>query len=213
MVRTAGMTACLPGYEHINRFMDREHGKTMAKILPGEFYVTQQPEVIVTVLGSCVSACIRDRKRGIAGMNHFMLPMQQHESELSPLSRSARYGSWAMEMLINELLKAGAQRVDLEVKIFGGGRVLNGMDMIDIGRRNVEFVESYLALEGLPIVAQDTGDIYPRKLQFFTETGKVRVRKLEMLRNQTVAEREVRYRHQIMQTADKGTVELFGGDS
>ncbi len=209
MVKRFGLRPCLPGFEKINRFHDKESGRIMVKLLPGEFYVCREPEVMVTVLGSCISACLMDLRNGIAGMNHFMLPGQKYE-ETDVLSRSARYGSWAMEVLLNEMLKAGAVRENIQAKIFGGGRVISSLEYIEIGRQNTEFVVHYLSLEHVPIIAQDTGDIFPRKLQFFSDSGRVRVRKLEMLRNDTVVEREQRYRRQLQQQQDTTSVELFG---
>ncbi len=197
----------LPGFEKLNRFHDRESGLVMIKLLPGEYYVTCQPEIITTVLGSCVSACVRDKRRGIAGMNHFMLPGTYSHDD--PLSQSARFGNWAMEVMLNTMFKAGAQREDLEFKIFGGARVIAHMEQTDIGRKNVEFMVDYARLEQFDILAQDTGNIYPRKIQFYTETGKVRVKRLEMLRNTTVLEREQRYQRQL-QIQDNDSVELFG---
>lgn len=201
----------LAGFEHINRYWDKGMHVNAAKILPGEFYVSLHGEMIVTVLGSCVSACIRDRVRGIGGMNHFMLPMQgEHSSEqwgTSAVSSASRYGNWAMEFLINEVLKAGGKRGDLEVKIFGGGAVLS--NMTDIGQRNVAFVKYYLAKEGLPIVAMDAGGIYPRKVLYFPDTGSVKVRKLTSTRNETIITRERAYIKDINTQPKDGDVELF----
>ena len=97
-----------------NVYYDRTFDCDAAKILPGEFYFTGKDMLIVTVLGSCVSACIRDRVSGVGGMNHFMLPDGGADSE-NPVSASMRYGTYAMEVLINELLKAGAKRENMEV--------------------------------------------------------------------------------------------------
>src|ERR1700693_3574707 len=102
-----------------NVYFDRTFDCDAAKILPGEYFFTHKDMMIVTVLGSCVSACIRDRVSGIGGMNHFMLPDGGGEND-SPVSASMRYGSYAMEVLINDVLKAGARRENLEAKVFGG---------------------------------------------------------------------------------------------
>lgn len=195
---------CLPGFEHINRYWDKAHQMFAAKILPGEFYVTTHAEVITTVLGSCVSACIRDKVFGIGGMNHFMLPM---DNRADALSASTRYGNHAMEQLINEILKHGGERRNLEVKIVGGGRIL--ASMTDIGQRNIRFVHQYLAAEGLAVAGEDVGDIYPRKVQYLPVSGKVRVKKLRSLHNNTIVEREEQYMHQIEARPVAGEVELF----
>jgi chemotaxis protein CheD len=201
----------IPGFEHINRYWDRNMHVNAAKILPGEFYVSLHGEMIVTVLGSCVSACIRDKVRGVGGMNHFMLPMQnEHSSEqwgTNSVSSASRYGNWAMEYLINEILKAGGKRQDLEVKVFGGGQVLS--NMTDIGQRNVAFVKYYLAKEGLTISAMDAGGMYPRKVLYFPDTGAVKVRKLKSTRNDTIISREKEYIKDINTQPKDGAVELF----
>ncbi|GAB6039403.1 chemoreceptor glutamine deamidase CheD [Endothiovibrio diazotrophicus] len=203
----------LKGFGHINRYWDPLHDVYTAKILPGEYYVTLHEEAVVTVLGSCVSACVRDRVFGIGGMNHFMLP----SSAVSPgasdawrssdLSDSTRYGNFAMEHLINDILKNGGRRENLEVKVFGGGRIL--AQMTDIGRRNIAFVHDYLHTEGLRLSAEDVGDIYPRKVYFFPTTGKVRVKKLRSLHNNTILARENAYLDALKQQPVEGEIELF----
>ena len=202
---------CLAGLEHISRFWDKRHNIFSAKILPGEFYVSMHGELISTVLGSCISACIRDVKMGIGGMNHFMLPMGCEEEHAGKyhLTSATRYGNFAMEMLINEILKAGGKRKNLEVKLFGGGRVLASMTKIDIGNKNINFVHEYLEEEGLSITCEDTGDIYPRKVLFFADTGKVRVKKLKNMHNDTIKKREEKYRKSIDEKPVQGDIELF----
>lgn len=200
----------LPGFEHMRRFWDPTHSCMTVKVLPGEYYVSTQEEMISTVLGSCVSACIRDADRRIGGMNHFMLPepMSGERNDWSAaVGRAARYGSDAMEQLINAVLKAGGRREALTVKIFGGGRVL--AQMTDVGRRNIAFVTRYLETEGLPLVASDVGDIYPRQLQFFPVSGRVRVRQLRSQRDAELAANEQRYLKRLANDPIKGEVELF----
>jgi len=205
------MPPCLSGLEHISRFWDKRHNIFAAKILPGEYYVSMHGELISTVLGSCISACIRDVKLGIGGMNHFMLPMgdeDEHAGKIH-LTSATRYGNFAMEMLINEILKAGGRRKSLEVKLFGGGRVLASMSTIDIGNKNINFVHEYLHEEGLRVAAEDTGDIYPRKVLFFADSGKVRVKKLQNIHNDTIKKREEKYRNSIDKKPVQGDIELF----
>lgn len=205
------MPKCLPGFENINRYWDEKHCIYAAKILPGEFYVTTHGELIATVLGSCVTACIRDPAIGVGGINHFMLPYynnnQNHNWEHTPVSLETRYGNIAMEKLINAIMKIGGKKKNLEIKLFGGGRVL---DMrTDIGERNIEFVKQYLIKENLKVVAEDVGGRHPRKLQYFPYTGRVRVRKLNNLHNNTLIERENNYLENLKQSNLKGKVELF----
>jgi chemotaxis protein CheD len=199
----------LPGFEHVRRFWDPTQGSMTAKVLPGEFYVSAQDEMIATVLGSCVSACIRDRRQQIGGMNHFMLPepMGERDSWSSTVGRAARYGNDAMEQLINAILKVGGRREDLEVKIFGGGRVLT--QMTDIGERNIAFVKRYIADERLDLVASDLGDIYPRQVQFFPRSGKVRVRQLRGHHATVLVDGERNYLKRLANDPIKGEVELF----
>ncbi len=192
-----------------NLYYDRSFDKQAAKILPGEYYVTASDMLVVTVLGSCVSACIRDTYSGIGGMNHFMLPDGGGDGG-SPFSSSARYGTFAMELLINQLLKLGAKRPFLEAKVFGGGKVLQGVHQAKVGERNSEFVESFLATEGIRITARDLLDIYPRKVYFFPQSGKVMVKKLRYAHNRTLAERESGYAEQLRSKKSGGDIELFG---
>jgi chemotaxis protein CheD len=160
---------------------------------------------LVTVLGSCVAACIRDPQFGIGGMNHFMLP----DGGDGVVSDSARYGAYAMELLINELVKLGARRNRLEAKVFGGGAVLRGFSVSHVGARNSAFVLDFLKTEGIPVLAQDLGDDCPRKIYFFPHTGKVRVKRLLGTHNNTILEREQEYRSRIEHQPVSGGIELF----
>lgn len=199
----------LPGFEHINRYWDKTRGKFAAKIHPGEFYVTKSGELISTVLGSCVAACIRHPAKGIGGMNHFMLPAT-HNSEFSnasDTSAATRYGNFAMEALINAILKLGAQKSLLEIKIFGGGKVL--AQMTNIGMQNVKFVHEYLSVEGLKAVAEDTGGIHPRKVIYDPVNGKVGLKKLKATHNNTIEARETQYQQELSSTNVQGEVDLF----
>ena len=211
MQSTQTLPRVLPGFEHINRYWDPVHHTYAAKLLPGEYYVTVVDEMIVTVLGSCVSACIRDPIRGIGGMNHFMLPTSQRDDEdrwqHGCLDAAARYGNYAMELLINTILKHGGNRAHLEVKIVGGGRILS--HMTDIGQRNIAFVRAYLRTEGLQVMAEDVGDIHPRKVYYLPSLGKVRMQKLRALHNDTILRREKAYMHSLAQQPVHGDVELF----
>jgi chemotaxis protein CheD len=189
-----------------NIYFDRTFDCDTAKILPGEYFFTGKDMAIVTVLGSCVSACIRDRVSGVGGMNHFMLPGGDVDS---PVSASMRYGTYAMEMLINGLLKAGAKRENLEAKVFGGGNVLSNFIAINVGERNAQFVRNYLKAENIRMVAEDLNDIHPRKVYFFPRTGKVLVKKLKQMNNNTIANREQDYARHLQTTTVAGAVELF----
>ncbi|MBC7860720.1 MAG: chemoreceptor glutamine deamidase CheD [Burkholderiaceae bacterium] len=190
-----------------NVYYDRTFDCDAAKILPGEYYFTGKDMLIVTVLGSCVSACIRDKVSGLGGMNHFMLPDGGDAN--SPVSASMRYGTNAMEILINDLLKAGAKRENLEAKVFGGGAVLRGFTAINVGERNAAFVMNYLRAEKMRVVAEDLNDIYPRKVYFFPRSGKVLVKKLMTAHNETLVARELDYASRLKVAPVGGEVELF----
>ena len=163
-----------------NLYFDSSFDIDAAKILPGEYYVTRRDMVLVTVLGSCVAACIRDRVSGIGGMNHFMLPDNNCDSG-DPTSISARYGNYAMEMMINQLLKMGARRENLEAKVFGGGGVFRRLVTADVGVRNAEFALNYLHVEGVAVVGQDLLESYARKVYFFPNSGRVLVKKIRTM--------------------------------
>ncbi|MCW8901569.1 MAG: chemoreceptor glutamine deamidase CheD [Gammaproteobacteria bacterium] len=201
----------LPGFKHINRYWDKTHDSYAAKILPGEYYVTMHDELIVTVLGSCVSACVRDKVFGIGGMNHFMLPADKGDgmSSFGAGGESTRYGNFAMEQMINDILKNGGHRKNLEIKVFGGGRVLKNMSTLDIGQKNIDFIMQYIKDEALNLTAEDLGDVYPRKVLYFPASGRVRVKKLRTIHNNTIIEREKNYCKAIEQKPISGEIELF----
>lgn len=189
-------------------YFDPRLGCRAFKLLPGEYHVTRDDIVLVTVLGSCVAACIRDCENGIGGMNHFMLPEKAGDAA-SPLAASARYGAYAMEMMINALLKSGARRDRLEAKVFGGASVLKSLSHSNVGERNARFVLDYLALEQIRVAAQDLLDTAPRKVAFFPRSGRVLVRKLQPQTASAVLRREQEYRRRITDTPVAGDVELF----
>jgi chemotaxis protein CheD len=193
-----------PGFERINRYYEVSTAQWIAQILPGDFYVTQNDEIISTVLGSCVSTCMRDARRGIGGMNHFMLPEDPAGREGS----SARYGVFAMEQLINAFLTRGARRETLEIKIVGGGRVISGMG--DVGRSNVEFVREFLEAEGMPIQVEDVGLAVARRVRYRVRTGQMRVLHLPVSQNTKIAARETELASRIREgVRRRPPVELF----
>lgn len=177
-------------FAHIRRMRDARFPYEIATILPGEFFVSREPMIVYTVLGSCISACIRDPAIGVGGMNHFMLPEPKDGSRDS-WGESTRYGSYAMESLINEILKRGGLKSRLEIKLFGAGKIYEGN--IDVGARNAEWVLAYLKTEGLAPVKTDLGDVFPRKIYYFTDSGRVLMKKIERIKNLTIVERETQY--------------------
>jgi chemotaxis protein CheD len=153
-------------------FYDAHFKNDAVKVLPGEFFVHDEDILIMTTLGSCIAACLWDRERRIGGMNHFMLPDGEGAAS------SGRYGSFAMELLINELIKRGASRSTMEAKVFGGGAVISGMSSLNVGERNTTFVLDYLRTERITVVSKDVLDIHPRKVCFLPASGKAMVKKL-----------------------------------
>jgi chemotaxis protein CheD len=213
-LRDRGATCAKPtvvaGFESIARSWDASISSWSAKILPGEFYITRSEEAITTVLGSCISACIRDPGVGVGGMNHFMLPedtTQGKSAWLDGAGLSTRYGSFAMESLINGLLKLGARRERLEVKLFGGGHVLKAA--MDVGDRNIRFAHQWLATEGYRVVAEDVGDVLPRRVIYIPATGKVRVKHLRPVDSKEIAQREQQYLKVVAAKPVENDIELF----
>lgn len=211
MLKKSQAPAALPGFEHINRFWDYKSQSFAAKIMPGEYYVTRHDEIIATVLGSCVSACVWDNANKVGAMNHFMLPLNNGESwshQQQVDSLATRYGNFAMEHMINDVLKFGGSKKNLQFKVFGGSRVINNLG--EIGESNIEFVLDYLKLEGFRLEAQDVGGINPRKVVFFPLSGKVRVKRIKDLHNDTIIRRETDYLQHIEGTeAVDGEIEMF----
>ena len=190
-----------------SKYLDRNFNRQAMKILPGEFYATAEDEVIVTVLGSCVAACIMDPITMVGGMNHFMLPVKPGERD-QDVFYAARYGAAAMEYLINNLLHLGARRDRLVAKAFGGGRVMRGITT-DVGAQNIDFVREFLRNEDIPIWSEDMGGPFPRKVYFFPHTGQVLVKRMEATHNDTVINRELTYIQEITGKPIDGDVELF----
>ncbi|SPP65121.1 chemoreceptor glutamine deamidase CheD [Nitrospira lenta] len=189
-------------FSHVRRVTDSRFPHEIASILPGEFFVSREPMVVYTVLGSCISACIRDPIAGVGGMNHFMLPAPKaHHSGDAWGGESTRYGSFAMEQLINGILQRGGIKTRLEVKLFGAGKIYEGN--IDVGARNTEWVLNYLKAEGLNLAKSDLGDVYPRKVYYFTDSGRVLMKKIEKIKNRTIYDREVAYQHKVEEAQEQ----------
>ena len=186
-------------------FFFEAHFKADAvKVLPGEYFVHHEDILIMTTLGSCIAACLWDRERRIGGMNHFMLP------EGTGGADSGRYGSYAMELLINELMKKGASRLTLEAKVFGGGAVISGMNSINVGERNTEFVLDYLKTERIPVVSKDVMDVYPRKVCFFPASGKAMVKRLAPTNTDAlVAQDRAAAQRAVPASTGGGSIDLF----
>jgi chemotaxis protein CheD len=197
----------LPGFESVKRYRDRRGKCITARVLPGEFYVSKSDEMITTVLGSCVSACIRDPESGVGGINHFMLPGNDALVTAQCKSTATRYGDFAMEYLINEIFRYGGERKRLEIKLFGGGKIL--ASMTEIGERNIAFVRQYLHSETLAIHAEDVGGLCPRKVNYYPKTGRVMVKKMCHSQSIKYINREQEYMHSFEQKPVAGKRNLF----
>jgi chemotaxis protein CheD len=165
-------------------YYDAHFRNEAVKVLPGEHFVYDEDLLIMTTLGSCIAACLWDRDKRIGGMNHFLLP------DSGGTSDSGRYGSFAMDLLIGELVKRGATRGSMEAKVFGGGSVVSGMNSIQVGERNTQFVLDYLRCERIPVVSKDVLDIYPRKVCFLPASGKAMVKRLASANTEALAAQE-----------------------
>ncbi len=183
-------------------YADHHFQYDAVKVLPGEYFVSSEDVLIMTVLGSCIAACVWDGKARVGGMNHFMLP----EGE----DGSGRYGSYAMELLLNEMIKMGARRETMQAKVFGGGAVMAGFTTMNVGERNTKFVLDYLATERIPVVSQDVLDIHPRKVCFFPVTGKALVKRLAHAHPEALAVEERKGNAaNVAKTTAGGSVDLF----
>jgi chemotaxis protein CheD len=166
-------------FAHIQRKHDDRFGQDVAILLPGDFCASREPMVLYTMLGSCVSACIRDPLMGIGGMNHFLLPEAGHppcdteEGSLSPLSR---YGHYAMEHLIDWLIRHGGSQDRLEVKLFGGARLHDKMS--DVGRLNIEWILEFCRRSHIKPAIADLGRSHARGIYYFTRSGRVLLRRV-----------------------------------
>ena len=189
------------------RYYDAKIGSEATSVLPGDHYVTTASDLaIVTLLGSCVAACIRDVETGVGGLNHFLLP---EEKAGGASSGSARYGTNAMEVLINDIIKQGGAKHRLEAKVFGGANVIDVSAEETVGDRNAKFVLDYLRREGIKIAASDLGGERARRVFFFPATGRVSVLRLEPSDQRAVREREVQLKSKVDTAPKAGGVELF----
>jgi chemotaxis protein CheD len=187
-------------------FYDAHFRSEAVKVLPGEYFVFNEDVLIMTTLGSCIAVCLWDRQAKVGGMNHFMLP----DNGGGGASDSGRYGSYAMELLINEMLKLGASRMTLEAKVFGGGAVISGMNSINVGERNTTFVMEYLKTERIPVVSKDVLDIYPRKVCFLPHSGKAMVKRLAPSNPEAIVQQERMAAQKVVPASTgRGTVDLF----
>lgn len=171
-------------------------------LLPGQYRASVTGDTLVTVLGSCVAACLWDPQARVAGMNHFMLPGEKYSGSVH---EDGKFGVHSMELLITALQQLGAQRSRLEAKVFGGGAVLSSVASAHVGERNAEFVLEYLSRERIPVVAQDLLGRHARKIVYETFSNRVHVKHVKSTIHAAAAEAEMIARPK----PAYGTVDLF----
>ncbi|GGK64808.1 chemotaxis protein CheD [Amphritea balenae] len=193
-----------------NSFWEPQWQCQAFKISPGEYKVTDEPVVLTTVLGSCISACLHDPLLNFGGMNHFMLP---DASSNSDPEQPLRYGLFAMEKLINKMMKLGSDRNNLEIKVCGGGEMMQWKTKI--GRQNIDFIESFINRDGLKLTASDLGGSSPRKVAFFPTTGRLLIKKIKPQLASQLALEEQQYQSQVQvqQQLNSPDILLFGRES
>ena len=176
----------------------------------GGVYATRAPTVIKTVLGSCIAVCLREPRKQIGGMNHFMLPTRlDRDSD----QRSACYGVYAMDLLVNELMKLGAERGRLQAKVFGAAHLLGmGHALHSVAAQNATFILAYLKTEGIPLLSYDLGGGAPRTVHFFTDTGRVLLKQLGQQRRSRIVLQERRHERKVLRTLEgPADITLFSG--
>lgn len=185
--------------------------RPLITIQAGEYYVTTRDEVIATTLGSCVAVCIRDRERGIGGMNHFMLPGDDCAPPAMAASPSARYGMYAMELVIGGIVKSGGGRSSLEAKVFGGGHMLRTAPAsgVSVPRANLDFVRQFLSLEDIPLASYDVGGEFGRKVIYLPGSGQAWVKRLGQPLRTGELERERRLCRKASEAAQKEDLTIF----
>ena len=186
----------------MNTHFDSHFNKQIITILPGEFYSTDKPVLISTVLGSCISIALYDPNLRLGGLNHFMLPTTNRAQEIS-FEEQGRYGDFAMELLLNDMFKKGSKKENLKAKVFGGGNVLDdgGFHKNRTGLNNISFALDYLQTEKIPIIANDTGGIFPRKIFYDPQTSKIFLKRIQRsdLTLKEISTREAAYKEEIQQ--------------
>lgn len=206
-MRTARALSPSAAKPSVSRVYNAEFDAYAVRVLPGDYYTTDaRDEMIVTVLGSCVAACIRDPRTGYGGMNHFMLPTSD-SGDWNGISSAMRYGNYAMEALINDILKSGCRREDLEIKLFGGSILSGGPTMV--GLKNADFALRYLELEGLRVAGHDFGGPRGRRIHYFPSTGVVKRRLLQPTTEDRLVREESDYVASLKTETVEGDIELF----
>lgn len=194
----------------MRQFYSQKLKKPLIILNAGEYFATKNGQVLYTVLGSCIATCIYDEGKKVGGMNHFLLPGMVRPDEILS-SEVGRYGMFAMELLIGEIIKLGARREKLQAKLFGGGRVLAfRKEDGNVTESNIGFARKFLELEGIPTVKQDVGGTHGRKILFFTDTNRVLLKRFDVRKEQKFVSGEEAYKGRVFQKRrEKSPVILF----
>ncbi len=203
----ANKTLNIHGFEKYKKFYDSSLKANVVKISPGDYYITDQKEIITTVLGSCISACIRDTRIHIGGMNHFMIPVKCPHTSCPEQDMDMRYGTYAMEHLINDIYKYGGSRKYLEIKLFGAGNVLVGAG--NVGTKNINFIRQFMHTEGYKITSENLGGDHPRKINYCPITGKVMMKRLASNKLAEIQREEKALQNKVENTVVAGEIDLF----
>lgn len=177
----------------------------------GGYYVSREPSVVKTILGSCISVCFFESEKKIGGMNHFMLPESKDLDNIDDYNNT-RYGIYAMEVTMNEILKLGGKKINITAKIFGGGNVLPGItsNVLKVADKNISFAKKFLSDESIPIISEDIGGNSPRKVFFFNTKNKIMVKKLEAISKEFSVEQEIKYSKSLEdKLKEKSDITLF----
>jgi chemotaxis protein CheD len=193
----------------MHKYFDQKHKKNIIIISPGEYYSTNEDEIIQTVLGSCISVCLYSESYFLTGMNHFMLP----ESVLSETvfhTSSGRYGMYAMELLIADFIKNDIPTSQICAKVFGGSNLLGERKNKDsIASSNIKFIIDFLNKEKIPIISSHLGGNKARKIMFYTRSKKVQMKEIVKSEQKIVIDEEIRYNKKIIEDTDKRDVIFF----
>jgi len=197
------------GQEATLRYRERAFDTPAIRVLPGEFHATREDIALTTTLGSCIAACIDDPVARVGGMNHFMLPDGAGARAGGSASESARFGVFAMEVLLNRLYAMGASRRRLRARVFGGAHVLPGVSASRVGSRNAEFVRDFLRQESIELIGERLDGSDALKVCFFPATGRAWARPLPVADAGGVRHLEAQHAKRIRYQPACGDIELF----
>lgn len=192
----------------MNKIFDPKFNATITYIIQGEYYIGTNSDIVSTTLGSCVAVCLFDKENKIGAMNHYMLPEPAIENDSIQFEK-AKYGINAMEMMINEMLKKGANRNNLKAKIFGGANMFKAGSSLkaEVGRQNVDFANKYLKMENIQILSEDVLKDHARKIYFDTAFGNVKLYRIGDSATRELEQKEQDFKRSIIDLSKKAKKE------